>query len=182
MQKVRDGERPWTILDQLHRESLDQLLREFCIEGLNETEIDHFNRAWHRLRPWPDTVDGLTRLKRIFIIATLSNGNIALLVNMAKHSDLPWDVILGAEVAHCYKPLPDAYLKSAQALGLQPKQCLMVAAHNDDLFAAGDLGFRTAFVARPTEYGHYQNKDLEAQDDFDFVAKDLIDLANQLDV
>ncbi len=181
MQKVRKGERPWTTLDQLHRESLEQLLGEFSIEGLSEREIDHFNRAWHRLCPWPDSVDGLTRLKRRFIIATLSNGNIALTVNMAKHSSLPWDVILGAEVARCYKPLPDPYLASAQALDLEPKQCLMVAAHNDDLFTAGDLGFRTAFVERPTEYGPYQNKDLKARGDFDFVAKDLIDLANQLD-
>ncbi len=182
MEKVRTGAREWTLLDQLHRESLEQLLQEFAIEGLNETEIDHFNRAWHRLQPWPDVVEGLTRLKNNFIIATLSNGNIALLVNMAKHSGLPWDVILGAEIARCYKPLPDAYLLSAQALDLKPGQCLMVAAHNSDLFAAADLGFRTAFVARPTEYGPKQDKDLEAEGDFDFVANDFNDLAVQMGV
>jgi len=182
MEKVRSGNRSWTLLDQLHRESLEQLLQEFAITGLSESEIDHFNRAWHRLQPWPDAVEGLKRLKSKFIIGTLSNGNIALLINMAKHSGLPWDVILGAEVARCYKPLPDAFLKSAQALDLKPQQCLMVAAHNNDLFAAAKLGFHTAFVARPTEYGPHQNKDLQAEGDLNFVAKDFVELAVQLGV
>ncbi|MDH3694018.1 MAG: haloacid dehalogenase type II [Gammaproteobacteria bacterium] len=180
MEKVRIGERSWTLLDQLHRESLEQLLQAFAIEGLSESEIDHFNRAWHRLQPWPDVVEGLKRLKSKFIIGTLSNGNIALLVNMAKHGGLPWDMILGAEVARSYKPLPDAYLLSAQALDLKPQQCLMVAAHNNDLFAAAELGFHTAFVARPTEYGPQQDKDLQAKGDFDFVAKNFIELAVRL--
>ncbi|MFQ5759892.1 MAG: haloacid dehalogenase type II, partial [Acidiferrobacterales bacterium] len=130
MSKVRNGEMPWTKLDDLHRINLDQLINEFGIEGLNEEEIDHLNRAWHRLDPWPDAVEGLTRLKRKYTLVTLSNGNVALLVNMAKCASLPWDAILGAEVARHYKPQPEAYLMTADYLGLQPGQCMMVAAHN----------------------------------------------------
>src|SRR2546426_7596121 len=150
MDGVRSGHRPWTKLDDLHRESLDKLLVQFGIKGLSEAEIDPLNRAWHRLDPWPDSVPGLTRLKRRFVLATLSNGNVALIVNMARHAGLPWDTVLGAEVARHYKPQPAAYLTTAALLGLEPKQCLMVAAHNGDLAAAGKLGFRTAFVRRPT--------------------------------
>ena len=123
MSKVRSGEMPWTKLDDLHRMNLDQLFEQFGVTGLNKEEIDHFNRVWHRLDPWPDAVAGLARLKRRFIIATLSNGNVALLVNMAKRAELPWDVILGAEVAGHYKPQPKAYLETADFLGLKPEQC-----------------------------------------------------------
>ena len=167
MEKVRKGERPWARLDDLHRENLVELLKEFEISGLGEADIDHLNRAWHRLDGWPDSVEGLTRLKRKFILATLSNGNVALMVNMAKHAGLPWDVILGAEVAHAYKPQPEAYDRSAALLDLKPEQCMMVAAHNGDLVAARSRGFHTAFVSRPLEHGPNKTRDLKAEHDFD---------------
>jgi 2-haloacid dehalogenase len=180
MARVRDGELPWTKLDDLHRANLDQLLDECGIGGLSEDEIDHLNRGWHRLDAWPDTVEGLNRLRRKYILATLSNGNVALLVNMAKRAGLPWDAILGPEVARHYKPQPEAYLSTADYLGLQPGQCMMVAAHNYDLVAASRLGFLTAFVARPTEYGPNQTKDLKAEYEFDIVAESFVDLADKL--
>ena len=180
MSRVRDGEMPWTNLDNLHRASLDALLEEFGIAGLDEHEIDALNRAWHRLNPWPDSVAGLSRLKKKYILATLSNGNVALLVNMAKKAGLPWDAILGAEVTKHYKPQPECYLLSAQLLDLAPHECMLVAAHNGDLLAAGALGFRTAFVGRPTEYGPDQQADLRAEHPFDMVSESFTDLADKL--
>jgi 2-haloacid dehalogenase len=180
LERVRSGAQPWTKLDDLHRAALDQLLVDFKISGLDESEIDHLNRAWHRLDPWPDTVPGLTRLKRRFILATLSNGNVALIVNMARHAGLPWDAVLGAEVARHYKPQPEAYLTTAAMLGLRPEQCLMVAAHNGDLGAAASVGLRTAFVARQTEHGPGQTSDLKATRDWDVVADSFVDLAGRL--
>jgi 2-haloacid dehalogenase len=180
MTKVRDGGLPWTKLDVLHRMNLDQLIEQFDIRGLSEAELDHINRVWHRLNPWPDVVEGLNRLKRRYILATLSNGNVSLMVNLAKHAQLPWDVILGAEIAHHYKPQPGAYLNAVELLDLQPQQCMMVAAHNGDLVAASGCGLRTAFVARPNEYGPDQTKDQKAEHDFDVVARDFIDMAVQL--
>jgi 2-haloacid dehalogenase len=180
MSRVRDGRMPWTNLDGLHRASLDELLEEFGITELDEQERDALNRAWHRLPPWPDSVEGLTLLKRNYVLATLSNGNVALLVDMARNAGLPWDAILGAEVARHYKPQPQAYLVTAELLGLAPHECMMVAAHNGDLVAAAELGFRTAFVRRPTEHGPDQQTDLEAEHDFDIVGESFIDLAEQL--
>jgi 2-haloacid dehalogenase len=153
------------------------VLDEFGIDDLSDQEIDHLNRAWHRLDPWPDVVEELGRLKRRYILATLSNGNVALMVNMAKRAGLPWDAILGAEVARAYKPRPEAYLRTAELLGLAPSTCMMVAAHNDDLVAARAVGFRTAFVARPREYGPDQRRDLRAEGDYDVVADSLTQLA-----
>jgi 2-haloacid dehalogenase len=180
MERVRRGEVPWTKLDDLHRASLVELLDRFAIRGLSEADIDELNRAWHRLDPWPDAVAGLTRLRRRFILATLSNGNVALMVNMAKRAGLPWDAILGAEVVQCYKPQPKAYLGTAALLGLAPSSCLMVAAHNGDLAAAQAQGFRTAFVVRPTEHGPAQTTDLKPERDWDVVATDFNDLASKL--
>ena len=180
MDRVRRGELPWKPLDELHRTALEQILPEFGIEGLSEAEIDHLNRAWHRLDPWPDAIAGLSRLRRGYTLATLSNGNVALLVNMARRAGLPWDAILGAEVARHYKPDPEAYLCTAALLGLRPDECMMVAAHNRDLFAAGALGFRTAFVLRPTEYGPNQTADLAPERGYDILARDLSELADQL--
>ena len=184
MSRVRDGERRWAKLDDLHRESLCELLGRLGVTvgegGLDEDAIDELNRAWHRLDPWPDVVEGLARLKRRYVLATLSNGNVALLVNMARRAGLAWDAVLGAEVARCYKPQPRAYLTTAGLLGLAPRECMMVAAHNDDLRAARSLGFRTAFVRRPQEYGPSQCADLEAEDEYDVVAESFIDLANAL--
>ncbi|MGI9405656.1 MAG: haloacid dehalogenase type II [Hyphomicrobiaceae bacterium] len=182
MEAVRSGTRPWTILDTLHRESLDTLLAEHGITGLTEARTDHLNRAWHRLTPWPDSVLGLTRLKTRYTLATLSNGNIALLVNMAKNAGLPWDAILGAEPAQAYKPLPEAYLRTAGFLGLEPHQCLMVAAHNNDLEHASALGLRTAFVCRPTEYGPEQSADLTATGNWDIVTESMTGVADALGI
>ena len=180
MEQVRTGQRSWTILDQLHRESLDKLAPKFGISNWTEAQMDHLNRVWHRLNPWPDAVTGLTRLKQKYIIATCSNGNVALIVNMAKHSNLPWDMVLGAEVTGHYKPQDQAYLESARLLGLDPSECCMVAAHNNDLVAAEKNGMQTAFVPRPTEYGPRQEKDLKAEKEYTFIATDFDDLANQL--
>ena len=180
MEKVRSGALPWVKLDDLHRMNLDQLLERFGLGGLDEAERDNLNRVWHRLDPWPDVVEGLTWMKRRYILATLSNGNVALMVNMAKRAGLPWDVILGAEVAGFYKPRPEAYLKSAELLGLAPEQCMMVAAHNNDLIAARGCGFRTAFVYRRNEHGPGQTSDLKPEEDYDVVAEGFLDLAQQL--
>jgi len=180
MDEVRSGRRPWTKLDDLHRESLDKLLVQFGIKGLSEPEIDHLNRAWHRLEPWPDSVPGLSRLKKKFVLATLSNGNVALIVNMARYGGLPWDAVLGAEVARYYKPQPEAYLTTAALLGLPPGECMMVAAHNGDLAAASAVGLRTAFVPRPSEHGPGQAKDVKPARDWDVVASDFVDLAARL--
>jgi 2-haloacid dehalogenase len=180
MERVRSGELRWTKLDDLHRMALDGLIAEFHLAGLSEDEIDHLNRAWHRLDPWPDVVPGLNRLKQRFILATLSNGNVALIVNMAKRAGLPWDVVLGAEIARHYKPQPEVYLNAAELLGLQPSECMMVAAHNGDLAAASRLGFHTAFVARPHEHGPGQGRDVRPEGEWDVIAASFLDLADQL--
>ena len=182
MEEVRSGRRPWTVLDVLHRESLDKLLQRYGLKGLAEADVDHLNRAWHRLDPWPDVLEGLTRLKRKRIIAPCSNGNIALMVNLAKRAGLPWDCILGAETARAYKPMPEAYLASCRQLGLPPSQVMMVAAHNGDLKAAKAQGLATAFVPRPLEHGPGQTTDLAADPAcVDLPAKDFVDLAARLD-
>ena len=180
MAKVRNGERPWAKLDDLHRENLVELLPEFGISGLSEAEIDHLNRAWHRLKPWPDAVEGLARLKSRYIIGTLSNGNVGLLTRLAKNAGLPWDVVLGAETARAYKPLPQAYLASAALLNLEPAQVMLVAAHNGDLAAASAVGLRTGFVARPQEYGPHQSRDFKAERDWDVIAPSFTALADAM--
>ena len=181
MEEVRSGRRPFTILDVLHRESLLKLIERYRLT-LSEEDIDYVNRAWHRLKPWPDVVKGLARLKKKYIIASCSNGNIALMVNLAKHSGLPWDCILGAETARAYKPTPDAYLNSCRQLGLATSQVLMVAAHNNDPKAAKAQGMQTAFVARPKEHGPGQTTDLSADRScVDLVARDFVRLAAGLD-
>jgi 2-haloacid dehalogenase len=180
MERVRTGELPWTKLDRLHRMVLDKILVEFGVSGLSEGEADALNRAWHRLRPWPDAVAGLTRLKTKFIVAPLSNGNISLMTNMAKHSSLPWDCILGAELARHYKPDREVYQSAADFLDLKPGEVMMVAAHSGDLRAAKEVGLRTAFVARPLEYGPAGKPELKADSAVDISAKDFNDLAEQL--
>ena len=176
MSKVRKGELPWTKIDQLHRMILDDLLVEFEIKGLTEDEKRHLNRAWHRLDPWPDSVAGLARLKKRFLIATLSNGNTSLLANMAKWGKLPWDVVLSAEMAKHYKPDREVYLMAADYLSCKPGELMMVAAHKSDLHAARKAGLKTAYVPRPHENGP-AGKAEEPDPDFDVVAKDFIALA-----
>ncbi len=180
MNRVRKGELPWTKLDDLHRMILDKILIDFRITGLSEAETEALNHAWHRLRPWPDAVGGLTRLKKQFTIAPLSNGNISLMTNLAKHAGLPWDCILGAELVRHYKPDREVYQSAADILDLNPGDVMMVAAHLGDLRAAKGVGLRTAFVARPLEYGPNGKPDLKADSSVDVSAKDFNDLAGQL--
>ena len=180
MEEVRSGRRAWTVLDVLHRESLDKLLAKHAISGLGDADRDHINKVWHRLKPWPDAVEGLERLKKRYIIGTLSNGNIGLLTRMAKYAGLPWDVVLGAETAHAYKPLPQAYLANAELINLKPGQVMLVAAHNGDLAAAARAGLRTAFVPRPSEYGPHQKLDLKADGDWDVVVDSFVGLAKAM--
>ena len=177
MDRVMRGELPWTNLDALHRTTLDELLAEFGVRELSEGEKNHLNGVWHRLRPWGDSVPGLLRLKTRFVLATLSNGNVRLLVDMAKNAELPWDLVFSAELARAYKPDPRAYRMLQELLMLGPNEIMMVAAHQSDLRAAQKLGFRTAFVMRPLEYGPQAVPDLTADPSFDVVATDLVDLA-----
>jgi 2-haloacid dehalogenase len=180
MDRVRRGELPWMNIDALHRLILDEILSRFGIHTLDETEKDQLNRVWHRLKPWPDSVRGLRQLKQNHIIAPLSNGNVALLTNMAKNAGLPWDCIFSAELFHHYKPDPETYLGAAGLLGLKAADVMMVAAHPDDLVAARGTGLRTAYVHRPRELGGRRDKPLP-QETFDYVAQDFVDLARQLD-
>jgi 2-haloacid dehalogenase len=182
MDRVMRGERPWTSVDALHREALEELLEEFGVRGLSEREKEHLNAVWHRLQPWGDSVAGLAQLKTRFVLATLSNGNVRLLVDMAKNAGLPWDLIFSAELARAYKPDPKVYRMALDLLMLEPNEVMMVAAHQSDLRAAQELGLRAAFVMRPLEHGPQAVPDLTADPSFDVVATDLVDLARQLGV
>jgi len=180
MDRVRRGELGWTKIDDLHRMILDELIPKFGLASLTEAERNELNRAWHRLSPWKDAVAGLRRLRKRHILATLSNGNVGLLVDMAKQAGLPWDVVLSAEIARHYKPDPEAYLSVPQLLDIEPREVLMVAAHKDDLDGAARAGLRTAFIARPLEFGDPAIKDVTPEQRFDVNAKDFLDLARQL--
>jgi len=180
MNRVRSGELPWTKLDDLHRMVLNELVEEFSLTGLTEEELQHFNYAWHRLMPWPDAIAGLSRLRNEFVIAPLSNGNVSLLLHMAKNAGLPWDTILSAELSRHYKPDPEAYLKAPELLSLAPEQVMMVATHPSDLRSAAEAGLRTAYVHRALERGPERPKVPPARDEFDVFADDFLDLAGQL--
>jgi 2-haloacid dehalogenase len=181
MQRVRRGELPWTNLDELQTQSLAEIGPRFGLPAaLSEADRNYIVSGWHRLDPWPDAVPGLARLKQRFVIAPLSNGNVALLVNVAKRAALPWDMVFATELFRHYKPDPETYLGATSLLGLAPHEVMMAAAHNFDLHAARALGLRTAFFPRPTEYGPYQKIDFAADSDWDIVAGDIEDLATQL--
>ena len=180
MQRVRAGELPWMNIDALHRLILEGLLEQYQISSLSEGAKDQLNRVWHRLDPWPDVAAGLERIRRDAVVAALSNGNVALLANMARHGGLCWDCVLSAELAKHYKPDPEVYQTAAALLGLEPHQVMMVAAHNGDLKGARAVGFRTAFVHRPREYGPSQTTDLVPDPSVDVVAKDFMELADLL--
>jgi 2-haloacid dehalogenase len=180
MDRVRRGERPWTSLDDLHRASLDELLTEFAVPGVPEAVRAELVLAWHRLDPWPDAVEGLTRLKARYVIASLSNGNVALLVDMAKHGGLPWDTVLSAELFGHYKPDPEVYDGAARLLGLPPERVLMVAAHVSDLAAARARGLRTAYVHRPREHGPAATPPPETDPEADVSVASLTELAAHL--
>lgn len=180
MQACRSGKRPFIRLDVLHRETLEAVLTHYDIDPgtINAAELAELNRAWHKLDPWPDAVSGLSRLKKKYIIAPASNGNIILMIDIAKRASIPWDAVLGAEITQAYKPDPQAYVRMVDILSLAPAQVCMVAAHNQDLHAARQCGLSTAFVARPTEHGPRQTTDLEPSEDWDIIAHDFNALAD----
>jgi 2-haloacid dehalogenase len=180
MQKVRSGELPWQRIDALHRLILDDLAVEFGLRGLAESDLDHLNRVWHRLDPWPDAVQGLARLKSRYVVTTLSNGNVSLLTNMAKCAGLPWDCIVSAELFRHYKPDPETYLGTADLLGVAPAELMLVACHPDDLRAARATGCRTGYVERPLELGPGHPSPRVEAGEFDVVARDFIELADRL--
>jgi len=171
---------PFVILDDLHRRSLERLVAEFGITGLTEDDLRYMVTGWHRLKPWPDVVAGLARLKTKYILSPLSNGNVGLLTRLARNVGLPWDLILGGDLFEHYKPDPETYLGAARLLNLPPEQVMMVAAHNNDLGAAQALGLKTAFVPRPTEYGPLQKQDYEATGDWTIIARDFAGIADRL--
>jgi 2-haloacid dehalogenase len=179
MERVRQGELGWTRIDDLHRMILDSVLTKFGIRLLPD-RIEHLNKVWHRLDPWPDTLAGLHRLRSRYTLCTLSNGNLGLLANMAKRAALPWDLILSAEVFRHYKPDPQTYLGVADIFGVSPGQVMLVAAHKEDLHAAAACGLRTAFVTRPMEFGPTRQPDISREPAFDHHATDFLDLADQL--
>jgi len=180
MARVRQGERPYVTLDVLHRESLDALLPQYCLGNVLESERRQMARAWRWLDPWPDTIAGLARLQRKYVISTFSNGGLGLLVDMAKFAALPWDTVLSADLFQRYKPDPAVYLGAADLLARPTSALMLVAAHNYDLAAARSHGFRTAFVARPTEYGPRQKKDFGPEEAWDFAASSLEELAEKM--
>lgn len=182
MQAVRDGSREFVILDTLHRESLVITLEKHGISALPDAALDELTMLWHRLDPWPDVSAGLYRLRTRYTLAAVSNGNTQLLKDLARYADLPWHVSLGAEPARAYKPTARTYQYSAAMLALDPTQCMMVAAHNEDLQAARELGFRTAYINRPSEYGHRQTTDMRPESDWDYCAQSLEELADLLNV
>ena len=180
MRRVRSGELGWTLIDDLHRIILDDILEKFGLSDLEELQKQHLNKAWHRLDPWPDVVDGLTRLKSRYTICTLSNGNIGLLTNMAKRSGLPWDCILSAEVFRAYKPDPATYLGVARVFDVAPADVMLVAAHQDDLAAARACGLQTAYIERPVEFGAARPKDVSRNLANTWHATSFLTLADQL--
>ena len=182
MEEVRSGRRPWVRLDVLNGENLRTVLARHgvAVDELPDRELADLNRAWERLDPWPDSVEGLTRLKQRFAIGPLSNGHLAGMMRLARFGGLPWDVIVGAEIARSYKPTPETYLRSAEAVGLPPERVGMVAAHNDDLRAARACGLRTVFVRRPHEHGPAQSTDLAPAERWDVEVESLIEAADAL--
>lgn len=180
MERVRTGELPWLKIDDLHRLILDDLLKQAGIDAIPEADLDELNRAWHRLYPWPDSIEGLTLLKRSAIITTLSNGNMSLLTNMAKRAGLPWDCVISAELFRHYKPDPEAYLGCAELLDVAPSELALAAAHPSDLRAARDAGLMTAYVVRPLERGPGRRLPRVEDGEFDLVADDFVDLARQV--
>ncbi|MEM8955396.1 MAG: haloacid dehalogenase type II [Verrucomicrobiota bacterium] len=180
MDRVASGELAWKRIDELHRMILIDLLEQNGITHLNEGEIDCLNRVWHRLDPWPDAVEGLTRLKERYLICTLSNGNLGLLANMAKHAGLPWDCILSAELFRAYKPDPVTYLGVADTFDVEPGEVMLAAAHHGDLAAARACGLKTAYIERPAEFGPANVKEVSSRPENTLHAKDIIDLASML--
>ncbi len=180
MQRVRSGELGWTRIDDLHRMILDQILPDFGLQRLDETQRRALNLAWHRLQPWADSAPGLQRLRQRFTTCSLSNGNLSLLTDLAKNGSLHWDCLLSAEVFHAYKPDPATYLGVAKVFDVRPDEVMLVAAHHDDLAAARQCGLRTAYIERPLEFGAAHPKDISPEAGNDMHASSLLALADQL--
>ena len=181
MEEVRSGKIPFSKLDVIHRRNLDRIRPRFGLEALDEATLARLNLAWHRLDAWPDVAQGLAAMKERFWLAPVSNGNISLMVDLARKNAFPWDAILGAEIAGDYKPKPRVYLASCAAFDLAPGECMMVAAHSKDLQHAAACGLRTAHIARPNEHGPGKGEPLPKVP-VDYAATSLEDLAKQLGV
>jgi 2-haloacid dehalogenase len=179
LEEVRSGRRAYCKLDILHRENLETVLQHFGVSGLSDQDKDALNLGWHRLDAWPDVPEGLARLKKKFWLAPLSNGNIALMVDLARRNNFPWDAILGADIAQDFKPKPRVYLAAAAAFNLEPRQCMLVAAHSNDLAAAAAQGLHTAHLARPNEHGPGRGEAAPSVP-VDYAVKSLIELADEL--
>lgn len=180
MARVMRGEQGWTLIDDLHRGILDEILPRFGLAHLDEARRAHLNRVWHRLDPWPDGVEGLARLRRRRLVCTLSNGNLGLLARLSHHGGLAWDCVLSAEVFRAYKPDPATYLGVARVFDVAPQRVMLVAAHHDDLAAARACGLRTAYIERPLEFGATQPKDVSPREGNDLHCRDLHALADLL--
>ncbi len=181
LQRVREGDLPWTRLDDLHRMILDQILVDFGLQSIDESTRQELNHLWHRLDPWQDVAEGLSLLRSEFLVCTLSNGNLSLLADISRHGSLVWDLILSAENFHHYKPDPETYAGVCDVFGIGPSAMMMVAAHSEDLRAARSIGCQTAFIARPLEYGRKSPTAIEPLQEWDLSADSLVDLARQLE-
>lgn len=181
MARVISGEREWVPVDVIHRERLDEIIPDFGLDMLNEEERIHLNEAWHRINPWADSIPGLLRLKKAYLIAPLSNGSLVLLSSMAKRAGIPWDFVFSSDMHKAYKRDPKVYQNAIALLGFEPHEVMMGAAHNDDLEAAREQGMRTAYINRPTEYGVDQTKDFEATSDWDIIADSVEGVADAME-
>ena len=182
MQEVRDGLRPWTTNDVLHRERLEDIIPDFGLNDLDDAQRTDLNKAWHRLSPWSDSVSGITRLKRKYIVSTFSNGSYGLLLNMAKNAGIPWDSILCSDVYRAFKPAKECYLAAIELLGGEPKSVMLCAAHNYDLSRGRKFGMQTAYVDRPLESGPNKTHDLKAEQDWDIITTNIEGVADQMGV
>jgi 2-haloacid dehalogenase len=182
MKEVRDGLRPWTANDVLHRERLDEIIPQFDLNDLDENQRIKLNQSWHRLSPWSDSIPGITRLKSKYIVSTFSNGSYRLLINMAKNSGIPWDSILCSDVFHAFKPSKKCYLGAIDLLGGEPETIMLCAAHNYDLSRGRKFGMQTAYVDRPLESGPNKTHDLKAEQNWDIITTSIEGVADQLDV
>jgi len=180
LNSIRNRERDWATLDELHRGSLEELVTAQEINGLSRDDLEYIVNGWHRLTPWSDTVPGLSRLRQKFIVGSLSNANLSLLVDLAKFGGLPWDVVLGSDIFEHYKPDREIYTGVAKFFNVADSAVMLVAAHNNDLAAAKSFGLMTAFIPRPTEYGPEQTTDLQPEDNYNYLASSIEDLAQQL--
>ncbi|NQW01215.1 MAG: haloacid dehalogenase type II [Rhodospirillales bacterium] len=181
MKEVRDGVRPWTTNDVLHRERLEDIVADFGLDALDEAARFDLNRAWHRLAPWPDSVPGISRLKNRYIVSTFSNGSFGLLVNLSKNAKIPWDGILCSDVFRAFKPARECYLGAIELLGGEPQSVMLCAAHNYDLSQGRKYGMQTAYVDRPLEYGPNKKTDLKAEQDWEIIATSIEQVADALD-